>query len=640
MGSATPIEDPFKQILTKYEQERAKRLRPEGIAQYVDIAKSEKFNHYADDPWSPEDDINIPYPIQDETHAKVMIVGTGFGALLYAVRLIESGLFGAEDMIFVDSAWGFGGTWYWNRYPGLMCDVESSCYMPLLEEMGYTPKHRYAYGSELREYAEMVARKWSLRDRAAFGSTISEIIWDENDSQWVTSITRNRRNGETQALKLRSDYVALTAGILNRPKLPRLDGLDKFAGHIFHTSRWDYNYTGGNPESLEEPILEKLKGKRVGLIGTGATAIQVVPQLAKWADHLYVFQRTPSAVNVRGQRPITPEHWESVANGKGWQRTRRENMAAFLSNGVEAPKKNLVDDGWTHFPSFSGLVGSPRVANLTSDNVEQYVGDLHALDMPRQEEIRARAAAIVKDAATAESLKPWYPGWCKRPCFHDEYLETFNKPNVTLVDTAGKGVDGLSRNGVIFEGKEYDVDLLILSTGFESFTVGSPAYRAGLKIIGRDGLNMDDKWSSGVATFHGLMTRGFPNLMLTGFAQAGSTVNVVHSMDVLASHAAHIISAATKQSEPSKRLVIEPTKRAEEDWSIQVASQAYGYAALPGCTPSYANAEGARKKTLTVEGQFKMARGLAWGKGIIDFISTLQVWEAENDLSALEIRTL
>ncbi|OBT65250.1 hypothetical protein VE03_04616 [Pseudogymnoascus sp. 23342-1-I1] len=636
MGSVTPIE----QILAKYEQERAKRIRLEGIAQYVDIAKSEKFNHYADDPWSPEDDINIPYPIQDEPHAKVMIVGTGFGALLYAVRLLESGLFSAEDMIFVDSAWGFGGTWYWNRYPGLMCDVESSCYMPLLEEMGYTPKHRYAYGSELREYAEMVARKWSLRDRAAFGSTISEIIWDENDSQWVTSITRNRRNGETQALKLRSDYVALTAGILNRPKLPRLDGLDKFAGHIFHTSRWDYNYTGGSPESLEKPILEKLKGKRVGLIGTGATAIQVVPQLAKWADQLYVFQRTPSAVNVRSQRPITPEHWESVANGKGWQRTRRENMAAFLSNGVEAPKKNLVDDGWTNFPSFSGLVGSPRVANLTSDNVEQYVSDLHALDMPRQEEIRARTAAIVKDAATAESLKPWYPGWCKRPCFHDEYLETFNKPNVTLVDTAGMGVDGLSSNGVIFEGKEYDVDLLILSTGFESFTVGSPAYRAGLKIIGRDSLNMDDKWSSGVATFHGLMTRGFPNLMLTGFAQSGSTVNVVHSMDVLATHAAHIISAATKQSEPSKRLVIEPTKSAEEDWSIQVASQAYGYAALPGCTPSYANAEGARKKALTAEGQFKIARGLAWGKGIIDFISTLQVWEAENDLSALEIRTL
>lgn len=555
----------LSQILAKYDRERDKRLRPDGLDQYADIGKTDKYNHFGKDPWKSHDNpyTHRPRPIGNGDHCKVLIVGAGYGALLFAVRFLEAGFF-PEDIVFVDSAWGFGGTWYWNRYPGLMCDVESSCYMPLLEEMGYIPKHRYSYGPELREYAEMVADRWNLTGRAMFGTTIQTTRWDSGTCQWITNIALESPDstGTTTPAQLRSDYFVLASGILNRPKLPRLQGLVDFQGHMFHTSRWDYDYTGGSPT---KPELHKLHGKKVAFLGTGATGIQVVPQLAKWADHLTVLQRTPSAVGVRGQRPVDPVQWkEDVQRRPGWQRERLENMAAFISHLPDPPAENLVDDGWTHFPSFSGLVGTTRSIGLNASNVSEYVEALHRLDFPRQQSIRDRVTDTVKDPVTAAVLQPWYPGWCKRPCFHDEYLDAFNLPNVTLADTDGRGIDGFTKNGVLCNKQEIEADVVVLGTGFEPFSAGSPAFRAGITIIGRDSISMDEKWQEMPGTFHGILTRGFPNLFLSGLTQVGATVNIVHSMDVLATHASRIFRKAFAHGSNGQRIVLEPTAAAEE----------------------------------------------------------------------------
>ncbi|KAL2108250.1 hypothetical protein VUR80DRAFT_4081 [Thermomyces stellatus] len=593
-------------------------------------------NPWAKDPANPYT-LKAP-PVQSGAHVKVLVTGAGYGSLLFAVRLILEAGFQASDFIFVDSAWGWGGTWYWNRYPGLMCDVESACYLPLLEETGYIPKHRYSYGPELREYAELVAARWNLQDRALFGSTVKSTTWDAEASEWITLITRKPVDGPEESLTVRSDMLLLASGILSRAKLPNVPGLGSFEGHMFHTSRWDYGYTGGSPT---DPTLDRLRGKKVAVIGTGATGIQVVPQLARWASKLYVFQRTPSAVDERGQRPIDPEHWKAQFGGKeGWQRQRRENMAAFLSNIPDKPTEDLVADEWTRFPSMSGLVGGPANKTLTMENVEQHLGSLHVLDLARQERVRSRVSEIVRDEGTAEKLKAWYPGWCKRPCFHDDYLGAFNRPNVTLVDTDGRGINRLSPNGVVFNGREYDVDVIIWGTGFESYTVGSPAFRSRTTVVGRNGLSLDDKWKSGPATLHGVFTKDFPNLILSGLTQAGGTVNVVHALDTMARHVARVVSMAKRRSEalgaPGK-LLLEPTEEAENAWALRVAQGAIGFSALPGCTPSYTTAEGQRAQATSEEDQLKIGKGLTWAYGILDYTQELEAWEARGDLSDLTI---
>ncbi|KAH7232720.1 flavin-binding monooxygenase-like family protein [Fusarium solani] len=624
--NAVTANNVFLQTLAKYEEERQKRQRSDGLAQYIDPAKSEKFKHYTADPWVEADQKNRtqplpPPPVADGGHAKVLILGAGYGALLFAVRLLETGVFKANDIVFVDAAGGFGGVWYWNRYPGLMCDVESASYLPLLEETGYVPKDRYAYGTELREYAELVASKWNIQGQGLWHSTIRDSTWDETNSNWVHILSKKKSDGPEETLTVRSDFYVLIPGWLARPKLPRIPGLVDFGGHIFHTARWDYNYTG----------------QKVAFLGTGATGIQVVPQLAKWCKKLYVIQRTPAAVDVRGQAPIDPAQWLQDTAEKGWQRRRRENMAARLSNYPDV-REDLVGDGWTSFPSLSGLVGGPASGNLTEKTVEDYVKSLLALDFPRQEGIRSRVSAIVKDPAVAESLKPWYPGWCKRPCFHDEYLQAFNNPNVELIDTDGKGVKLCTKAGLVAGGKEFDVDLLILGTGFEPWTAGSPAYCANVTVKGRGGIDMNQKWSDGVGTLHGAFTRGFPNLILPGTTQAGPTVNIVHAMDVTAQHVAYVLSEASRQQAANrKKILVEPTAEGEAEWVLKIIRGAYAFGTLSICTPSYTTREGEMTSVHTPEEQMKLATGSMWAKGMIDYTQYLEAWKASGDLKGIEV---
>lgn len=617
------------QIQARYAEERNKRVKNEGLAQYINLIKSDKFKHYAEDPWI---DRREPGKRPPTDTCKVLILGAGYGALLFAVRMVQNGL-DPKDILFVDSAGGFGGTWYWNRYPGLMCDVESYIYMPLLEETGYMPKHKYAYGRELREHAERIATKWNLIDQLVPSSTIKESVWDEGSNVWRTTIHLDRFS---EATTISSDFIFLASGVLNTPKIPNIPGIDTFKGHIFHTARWDYAYCGGSPD---DPTLSNLGDKKVAIIGTGATAIQVVPALARVASHLTVFQRTPSSVDERGQRPTDPVEWRTkIAARPGWQYERMHNYSAHLSNVPDKPAENLVDDGWTHFPSYSALVGGPACADLTVETIGAHIGTMHALDLPRQERIRARVDAIVEDRETAEKLKPWYAGWCKRPCFHDDYLPSFNRPNVSLVDTVGKGVDAFTNKGVVFDGKEYEADLVVMSTGFNSPAVGNPASKAGVKVAGKNGMTMDAKWDAGVATLHGVCTKGLPNCFFPGPTQAGYSANQVCTLDVVSSHVAHIIGRTMKEAGKEGKVVIEPSEEGEMGWTYRIMPQAISYAILMGCTPSYLNSEGEADREKSMEEKTKGARAAGWSRGLLDYEKVLKKWEGQEKMEGLVVQ--
>ncbi len=621
------------QIQQKYNEERTKRLRSDGVSQYIDLNTSDK--HFQDDPWidplAPNAGVSS---LTDGSRCKYLILGAGFGGLLFAVRLIQAGI-DVDDVRIVDSAGGFGGTWYWNRYPGLMCDVESYIYMPLLEEMEYMPKHKYAYGPELRTYAESIADKWKLGQKTMFRVEVNDLTWNNHEKEWVVKMTQKRLGQENSNITVKSKFVISTSGVLSCPKLPSLPGIESFQGRSFHTSRWDYTYTGGSPI---DPSLTNLQDKKVGIIGTGATAVQAVPHLAKWAKKLYVFQRTPSSVDRRDNRRTDVAWWTSEIQGKkGWQRERRENFNAHFTNATPPPT-NMVADAWTHMPSFSALIGGP--VKVSPESIPAHVASLHAMDLPRQEKVRARVDEIVKDKTVAEKLKPWYPGWCKRPCFHDDYLPAFNLPNVTLVDTDGRGLDSVTSNGLKAGGSEYEVDLLIFSTGFRAPGEGSPASRAGMSVTGRNGKSLEQKWAEGVSTLHGVISHGFPNLFWPGPLQAGAAANQMFVLDQLATHVAYILSDAERTAHDQSlghNFTIEPTAAAEEEWSMQILHRAASFAGMVGCTPSYLNIEGEMDRISGMEEQMKAGKGAIWGQGIADFVNVIEDWRAQGGLRGLEI---
>lgn len=621
-----------QEIQARYSAERAKRLRPDGAAQYIDLSLSQKFTSYQSDPWlSPSKPYSNTHTLSN-TKSKILILGAGFGGLLYAARLIEAGI-PSTDIRLVDTAGGFGGTWYWNRYPGLMCDVESYIYMPLLEEMGYMPKHKYAYGPELREYAEMVADRYRLREQALLQTKVEGMTWDDEGKEWVVELCelRNGEGEEDKEFQVKTQFVISASGVLNFPQLPNLKGVGEFQGENFHTSRWNYQNTGGSPT---DPALVNLRDNNVAIIGTGATAVQAIPHLAKWAKHLYIFQRTPSAVDERGQRETDPEWWNEMTKEKGWQRKRNQNFNAHMGN-VANGAENMVDDEWSRAHSYGALIGSP-LANLSLEGIPAYIGKLHAMDLPRTERVRARVDQIVKDKETAEKLKAWYPTWCKRPCFHDDYLPVFNRPNVTLVDTDGHGVDGLSRDGVLYNDKEYKVDVLIFSTGYRSPVIGTISGRANMHMKGRGGKTMDENWADGVITLHGVITPNFPNLFFPGPMQAAAGPNQSLTLDQLAQHTAYIITQAMKNV-GSKNIVLEPTQEAVQAWGIQVLMRAGALAGNSGCTPSYLNLEGQLDKLTSHEERMKAARGTIWGQGIESYLETVTQWRAKGDLEGIEV---
>ena len=581
----------------KYRQERERRLRDDGNEQYVEV-KGE-FAHFLDDPYAEPGFEREPLTDAVE----VVVIGGGFGGLLAGARLRQAGI---EDIRIIDPASDFGGTWYWNRYPGIACDIESYTYLPLLEEVGYVPKEKYSFGREILEHSQAIAHKFDLYRDVCFQTRVEELRWDEESAHWI--VTTNRGD------EMKAHYVALATGPLNRPKLPGIPGLDEFQGHSFHASRWDYAYTGGSSEGN----LTGLEGKRVGIIGTGATSVQCVPHVGEWADQLYVFQRTPSSIDVK-HNPKTDPEWAAELK-PGWHQNRMDNFNNLVSGVPQA--EDLVNDGWTDLIG-KLLVGMQqgRANDLSPEGIARSV---EIADFEKMEEIRARVDSTVKDSDTAESLKPYYRQFCKRPCFHNEYLEAFNLPNVTLVDTHGQGVERITKKGVVVEGHEYELDCLIYASGFEVGTDFSR--RAGMEIIGRGGQALNQKWETGIRTLHGMHTRGFPNCFIMSNPQAGFTASYPHLLDEQAKHLAYIIQTGLEKG-LSK---VEASEAGEEGWVAQCLEKAVSAGDfLESCTPGYYNNEGKTSERSAQDGFY--------GGGSVEFFQILAKWREEGGLEGMEI---
>jgi cyclohexanone monooxygenase len=465
----------------KYAAERARRLRADANAQYQEITG--QFAHYNEDPYVEPGFTRAA--IQEELD--VVIIGGGFGGMLAAARLQEVGL---TSFRLIEKAGDFGGTWYWNRYPGAQCDVEGYLYLPLLEELRYIPKERYSFAPEIFAHAQRIGKHFNLYEWACFQTKVKEARWDEEAGRWTVTTDRG------DVFKTR--FMIMSSGPLNKPKLPGIPGIENFKGHTFHTSRWDYHYTGGDTTGG----LHKLQDKRVGIIGTGATAIQCIPHLGEHAQQLYVFQRTPSSVDERNNTPTNPE-WAKTLK-PGWQAYRNRNFTALL-DGVRV-EGDEVGDKWTSPLKKLGDLLNSRSSDLSGDE-KTLLAEI--ADFQKMNDIRARVSSTVSDPEAAEALKPWFGQWCKRPTFNDEYLPTFNRPNVTLVDTSGKGVDRVTAHGVVVNGVEYEVDCLIFATGFEVGTAYTR--RAEFGMYGRNGVSLSDAWAKGMRTFHGFLSHGFPH---------------------------------------------------------------------------------------------------------------------------------
>ncbi|MDH4364107.1 MAG: NAD(P)/FAD-dependent oxidoreductase [Acidimicrobiia bacterium] len=590
------------ELKAKYLSERDKRLRSDGNEQYVEVTA--EFSRYVEDPYVEPGFTRDP--IFDEV--EVTIIGGGFGGLLMGARLREAGY---DSIRLVEKAGDVGGTWYWNRYPGAMCDVESYVYLPLLEELGTMPSTKYPFAPEIFEHSKNIARHYDLYRDALFQTGIARLSWSDDTRRWTVETDRGDR--------FTTQWIAMANGPLNRPKLPGIPGINEFKGYTFHTSRWDYEYTGG--DSMGH--LHKLQDKVVGIIGTGATAVQCIPHLGEWSKHLYVFQRTPSSVDVRNNAPTDPEWVKSLK--PGWQQERMENFNVVVSGGdVE---EDLVKDGWTDiFRNLTGIVAKQAARKLGRRLTPQERGELMELaDYMKMNQVRARVDEIVKDPATAEKLKPWYRQFCKRPCFHDEYLQTFNRPNVTLVDTDGLGVQQLTEDGVVVDGTEYKVDCLVFATGFEVGT--SYTRRAGYDIVGRNGMTLSEKWSEGLRTLHGMQTNGFPNCFFLGFTQTAVTVSVPMALNEQAKHVVYMMTQARDRGVDT----VETTLEAEDAWVQEIRrAQSIGRRFYAECTPGYYNNEG------KLGSPFGLFAG-TYVEGPIRFFKLLDRWREGGDLAGVEL---
>jgi len=545
----------------KYLEERDKRLRVDGNAQYLELKG--QLAHYLEDPYTPFDERE---PITD--HVTVAFIGGGFAGLVTGARLKEQGI---NDVRIIEKGGDFGGTWYWNRYPGAQCDTASFVYMPMLEETGHMPTEKYAHQPEILAQCQRIGNQYDLYDNALFHTEVKALEWQAEKSCWL--VTTNRGDAFT------AQYLGMGTGPLHVPKLPGIKGIEDFKGHSFHTSRWDYGYTGGNPE---DGMLEKLKDKRVGIIGTGATSVQCVPHLAKACKELFVFQRTASSVDERNNKPTDPEWFKKMAT-EGWQQRWLENFTANQTGGIAT--EDLVMDGWTEL---SRRVRSKIMELPAGDRTPvNMLAAYEDSDFEKMEEIRKRAEHLVEDKETAEGLKAWYRQLCKRPCFHDQYLQAFNEPGAYLVNTDGKGVEKITANGIVVAGKEYPLDCIIYASGFE---VGTEyKRRAGYDMVGRDGLKLSDKWAKGMKTKHGTHVHGFPNAFIVQPTQGANLIsNVPHNL----TESGKTIALTIKHAINNGFKEIEVSQEGEDEWIKLLLTNTGGMLGSPDCTPGYYNNEG------------------------------------------------
>ncbi|MFE2603445.1 flavin-containing monooxygenase [Streptomyces mirabilis] len=588
-------------LRAKYLLERDKRLRGEGQKQYLE-AEGEFEEYYEADPYTPV----VPRPPISQD-IDVAILGGGLSGLITAARVKQAGVTGFRV---IELGGDFGGAWYWNRYPGIQCDTDCYCYLPMLEEVGYIPKQKYSFGDEVFEHCRRIGKHFGLYEHAIFSTLIRSMEWDESTGRW--------RIGTNRGDDIRARFVVMCQGPFNRPKLPGIPGIKDFRGHTFHTARWDYAYTGGDMSGG----LDKLADKRVAVIGTGASGIQVVPHLARFARHLYVFQRTPSYIDERGNVPTDPE-WVKTLE-PGWQKERQRNFHTAAFEAFAPGQPDLVCDGWTEVSRnlAAHLDATDGWAALADP--EKFMELREIQDYRAMQRLRDRVDTVVEDERTARALKPYYRFLCKRPCFNDAYLPTFNRPNVTLVDVSDtKGVERITENGIIAHGVEHEVDCVIFASGFEITT--DLDRRLGIRpFAGRDGLSLYDHWAKGYRTLHGVMSHGFPNQFFTGFLQGGVTASTTAMFEQQAQHIAYII----KETLARGASTVEPSEEAQDQWCATVRETAVDNTNFQReCTPGYYNNEG--------EQQIRSHLGEPYWPGFYALEDLLQAWRDTGEMRGL-----
>ena len=608
--STTTVGEPIDRegLRARYRQERDKRLREDGNDQYIE--PTGRFAHFLEDPYVEPTE---RAPLHDEV--TVAFIGGGFAGLSTGARLKEAGV---DDVRIIEGGGDVGGAWYWNRYPGAMCDTAAMIYLPLLEETGHMPTQKYTMASEIFGHAQRIASHYGLYDNALFSTEVTSLEWDDDASRWII---RTDRGDEIQA-----KYVAMGTGPLHRPKLPGIPGIETFGGHCFHTSRWDYDYTGGDPSGAP---LAALADKRVGIIGTGATAVQCIPHLARSAQELYVFQRTPSSIDVRNNHTIDPEWFATL--GPGWQREWLMNFTVLQTGGFA--DEDLVKDGWT---DISQRIRDRVIADMGAAGIEgtefgpeAFLRAYEESDDEKMTEIRARVDAVVADPETAEALKPWYRQLCKRPCFHDEYLQAYNEPGTHLVDTDGHGVERIDETGVWVGGVHYELDCLIFASGFE---VGTDyARRAGFETVGTGGRALSEHWAEGMQTLHGIHVHGFPNLFIVGPSQGANLIsNITYNL----TEAGATIASVVARAEAIGAERVEVTEEAEQAWVAMLEGAEQGFLGNPDCTPGYYNNEG------RPIGRRERLNGSGYPEGPVAYFHYIEAWRTSGEFTGLEFTGL
>ena len=580
------------ELRRRYEEEKAKRQRTDGTGQYRELKGI--YKDFDADPFADPD--LTREPVTEETD--VFIVGAGWGGMSTAINLTKRGV---TNFRIADKAGDFGGTWYWNRYPGCMCDVESYIYLPFLEDTGYMPKHKYSYATEIFAYAQQLGRHFDLYDKALFQTEIDDVFWDESQNRWMVSTNRGD--------KIAARFLVTAGGVLHKAKLPGIPGIEDFDGPQFHTSRWDYTVTGGAPDRDMDALADKV----VAIIGTGATAVQAIPKLADAAKHVYVFQRTPSTVGPRNQHETDPEWWREMTAEPGWHERRRDNFTGHVTG--KHPPVDMVNDAWSALLE-EDTKRTPRD--------EADAAWLEQVDFDKMHSVRQRIASIVDDPQVAEALMPWYKLGCKRPCFHDDYLPAFNRDNVTLVDTAGAGVEQITEHAVVANGTEYPVDIIIYASGFELSSFYT--HRLGFDIRGVDGISLSEAWKDGAHTLHGVWTSGFPNLCMNSATQGAQDINFSYTIGEVAEHTATVIAHCLDHGIEA----IQPSPEAEDDWLEVIFGQVMGYGMyMATCTPGYLNNEGKAPEIANP------VRNAAYMGSALDLFQIFRGWRGTGDFTGL-----
>lgn len=607
-----PTETPevdIEAMRARYAAERQKRMRSEGSAQYLEL-DGDLADLYEVDPYTP---VTPRDPI--DADIEVLILGGGFAGLLAGAYLKKAGV---SDIRVIDMAGDFGGVWYWNRFPGIQCDNDAYCYIPMLEELDFMPSKKFADGAEIFGHCQRIAKHFDLYDGAIFSTQVQTLRWDDDISRWRVATNRGD--------DIRARFIVMAQGSYNKPKLPGIPGITEYlaaGGHAFHSARWDYEYTGGDATGG----LHKLADKRVALVGTGATGVQLVPHLGADAKELFVFQRTPSSVDARANNPTDPQ-W-AAALAPGWQEERKRNFhnwSPFV--GVVFGEPDLVCDFWTEL----GRNMSARIAaaeDPASLGIEEIMAIREEEDFKIMERLRRRIDDLVDDPQVAEALKPYYRFMCKRPTSSETYLPAFNLPNVTLVDVSeSKGVERLTANGIVAGGVEYEVDCVVFASGFEISTELSRRYAID-SIEGRNGVSLFDYWHDRYRTLHGMTSRGFPNQFFTGFIQGGVSANTTAMFEQQAEHIAYIIAEAQKRG----ATIVEPSQEGQDGWVATVAELAIDNSAFElSCTPGYYNNEG--RGAAVNNGGFL---GDFYAPGFYAFGELLAQWREQGDLEGLEL---